>query len=355
MSTFPCEHSFAQIDADALRYNFRTVAASGGRTVAVVKANAYGHGTRIVVPALAAEGCDFFAVATLREALHVRSLSPRADILILGYTPPEAAPLLAKEHLTQAVFSPSYAASLSAAASSPVFVHLKIDCGMHRLGIAPTDTASIADVLHSPHLRCCGIFAHLPSVASDPLQTQRSVAAFSALVRTLPRLFAHLAASAALALEGARFDGVRPGLALYGLSSTLPSLRPVMRVFTPIVQIHALPAGEPVGYDGSFCTLRPSRIGVLPIGYADGLPCRAVGHHVLLGSGESAPVIGRVCMDQCMVDLTGTSAKEGDTVCVISDFSNFAAHCGTTVYEALVRLSTRVERRQKGARDDRVS
>lgn len=355
MPTSPCARAYALIDTDALRHNFRAVAASGGRTVAVVKANAYGHGAHVVVPALAAEGCDFFAVATLDEALQVRALSPRADVLILGYTPPCAAPLLARERLTQTVFSAAYAAALSTAATAPVFVHLKIDCGMHRLGIAPTDTAEIASVLHASRLRLCGVFAHLPSVVCDPAQTKRSLAAFSALLPTLPRVFTHVAASAALSLEGARFDGVRPGLALYGLADTLPSLRPAMRVYAPIVQIHALQAGEPVGYDGAFLTERPSRIGVLPMGYADGLPRAAVGHQVLLDGGERAPIVGRICMDQCMIDLTETTAKEGETVCVIPDFVPFAAHCGTIVYETLACLSARVERRQKGARDDRIS
>ncbi len=350
-----CERAFAQIDTDALAHNFRAIATLGGRTVAVVKANAYGHGAHIVVPALAASGCDFFAVATLDEALQVRALSPRADILILGYTPPREAPLLAREHLTQTVFSASYAAALSGAADTPVLAHLKIDCGMHRLGLSPTDSAGIASVLHAPKLHLCGIFTHLPSVTCDPAHTQRALAAFSALTRTLPHTFAHAAASAALSLDGARFDGTRPGLALYGLADTLPSLRPAMRVYAPIVQIHALPAGEPVGYDGAFCTTRPSRIGVLPIGYADGLPRAASGHRVLLKSGETAPLVGHICMDQCMVDLTQTSAKEGDTVCVIPDFAAFATHCGTIVYETLACLSTRVGRRQKGECHDRIS
>ncbi len=353
MPTSFCQRAYAQVDSIALTHNFRAISSLGGRTIAVVKANAYGHGFDIVIPALTAAGCDFFAVATLDEALHVRALSPLADILILGYTPPRAAPLLAKSHLTQTVFSAPYATALSEAASTPVAAHLKIDCGMHRLGISPSNTAEIASVLQTSNLCVCGVFTHLPSVTCDPIGTQQSLASFSALTCALPRMFAHVAASAALSLDGARFDGTRPGLALYGLSDTLPSLRPALRIYAPIVQIHALDAGEPVGYDGAFCTKRFSRIGVLPIGYADGLPRTASGYCVQLKSGESAPLVGRICMDQCLVDVTGTNAKEGDTVCVIPDFATFSTHCGTIIYESLVRLSARVERREKDALDDR--
>lgn len=350
-----CERAVAVIDTAALQHNFRTVSALGGRTIAVIKANAYGHGTQIALSAFEAAGCDFYAVATLDEALHVRALTPRADILILGYTPPKAAPLLARAHLTQTVFSAQYAAALSKAATTPIPAHLKIDCGMHRLGLDPTDTVGIASVLHAPRLHVCGIFTHFPSASCDPVGTRRSLDAFTALTHRLPPLFTHAAASAALPLTDARFDGVRPGLALYGLSCAIPSLRPAMRVYAPIIQLRDLPANTPVGYDGAFCTKRPSRIGVLPIGYADGLPRSACGYLTRLESGERAPLVGRICMDQCMVDLTGTDAKEGDTVCVISDFSAFAAHCGTIVYESLACLSTRLGRRQKGASNDCVS
>lgn len=347
--------AFATLDEAALTHNFRTVSALGGRTIAVVKANAYGHDLSLTVSTLASAGCDFFAVATLDEALGVRAIAPRADVLILGYTPPSLAPLLARKRFIQTAFSAPFASALSAAADAPVRVHVKLDCGMHRLGISPCDTDAISHVLQLPRLRVCGVFTHLPAVKSDPQGTAAALAAFAARVRTLPRLFVHAAASAALPLAAARFDGVRPGLALYGLSDALPSLRPALRVFAPVIQCHALPAGTPVGYDGAFCTARQSRIGVLPIGYADGIPRTASGYHVLCHNGDTAPIVGRVCMDQCMIDLTDTSIKEGDTVCVIPDFTSFAAHCGTIVYETLVGLSRRVERRQKGKENDCIS
>lgn len=340
--------AIAEVNTAALAHNFRTISALGGRTIAVVKANAYGHGARIVIPALVAAGCDFFAVASIKEALEARMLAPYADVLILGYTPPVFAPLLAQENLIQTVFSARFAQELSDAARAPVRAHLKIEGGMHRLGIDPTDTQSIRDVWRAPNLRVCGAFTHLPRVATDEAGTRVALEKFSALLHTMPPLFAHAAASCALALEGARFDGVRPGLALYGLSNTLPSLRPALRVFAPVVQIHELRAGTLVGYGDAFRTSRASRIGVLPMGYADGLPRNAQGYTAILANGMHAPIVGHVCMDQCMVDLTDTTAKEGDTVCIIPDFNALAAHSGSIVYETLVGISPRVERRERG-------
>ena len=349
---FPVSRALAQINTSALVHNLRTVSTMcAGRTIAVVKANAYGHGIDLVVPALTRAGCDFFAVATPEEALAVRSLSPGADILILGYTPPRLAPLLAKERLTQSVFSAPYALALCAAASTPVSIHLKINSGMCRLGFDIEDATGLGVALHAPKLTVRGLFTHLPSVTTSPAATAASIAKFSALRQSLPSLFAHVAATGALTIPEARFDGVRPGLALYGYSGKdqLP-LRPAMRVLAPIIQIRSVDVGTPVGYDGAFVTKRPSRIGVLPLGYADGL-CRALeGLRVRLCAGKGtgfAPIVGHICMDHCMIDLTDTDAKEGDTVCVISNFKDVAARRGSIVYEALTSLSPRLERQQR--------
>lgn len=343
----------AEIDTAALAENYRTVSARYGKTIAVVKADAYGHGISLTVPALLCAGCTHFAVATLEEALRVRACAPRAKILILGYTPVSAAALLVKERLTQAVFSAEYARALSVAAPSPLSVHVKLDVGMCRLGLDPADSAALQFVLQAENLAVCGIFAHLPSVVSSPDTTREAIALFSRLTAPLPHLLRHLAATAALPLEEARFDAVRAGLALYGYTPHGdPSLRPAMRVLSPIVQLRRVKRGTPVGYDGTFVATRDSRIGVLPIGYADGLPRDARGLLVAKTHEDRrflAPFAGLVCMDQCMIDLTDVPAKEGDTVCVISDFGAFAARRGGTPYESLTAISSRVARRQKGA------
>ena len=353
----------AVVDTAALTRNFQLLRAHAHRSghprmIAVVKANAYGHGMGLVVPALLAVGCDFFAVATLEEALHARLLAPRADILILGYTPPRCAPLLAQARLTQAVFSADYAAELSACAQTrPVAVHIKADCGMHRLGFAPDDTERIAAVAALPGLRATGLFTHFPAADTDLAATRYAFSRFLQCKRDLTArglsLFCHAAATAALlSLPESLLDGVRPGLGLYGASAvptTLP-LCPVLRLQAPVVQIRDLPAGTPVGYGGAFVTQRPTKLGVCPLGYGDGLPRAAEGLSVTAVHKKttfSVPVVGHICMDYTMVDLTDTPLAVGDTVIFFDDPRPMAAHVGTIPYEILTAVSPRVERVRK--------
>lgn len=353
-----CGRALATVDTAAIGRNFRLLRAHcHGRTVAVVKANAYGHGVRLVVPALLANGCDFFAVATLPEALEVRRLAPRADILILGYTPPQEAGLLLRHRLTQTVFSPDYAAALSLAATGygSLRVHLKIDGGMCRLGFSSTARGDLAAVLSFANLRPCGLYTHFPSVGCDPVATRAALRDFRALGATLPHLFAHAAASAAaLTLPDAVLDGIRPGLALYGyapVKSTLP-LTPALALSAPLVQIRAVPRGTPVGYDGIYRPLRDTRIGVLPIGYADGLSRRLSGLPVTLchgGARYPVRLVGHICMDQAMVDLGDAPACVGDRVLLFDDVRHAAAWAHTIPYELLSTLSARVDRRAEDA------
>ncbi len=347
----------AEIDTAAIGRNFRLICAHcPGRTVAVVKANAYGHGVGEVLPVLLASGCDFFAVATLNEALAVRAKAPRADILVLGYTPPDKAGALIAHRLTQTVFSPEYAAALSAGARGlgQVRVHLKIDGGMCRLGFSPEAHAEISAVLGLENLAPCGLFTHFPAVGCDPAATRAALRKFCTLRAGLPHLFAHAAASAAaLTLPDAVFDGVRVGLALYGYApvpTALP-LTPALSLWAGLVQIRAVRAGTPVGYDGAYRCVRDTRIGVLPVGYADGLARALSGmpatlHH----AGNTYPVrlVGHVCMDQVMVELGDAPAEVGDRVCLFYDARVPAARAGGIVYEVLCALSPRVERRVKG-------
>ncbi len=349
--------ALAEIDTAAIAQNYRLLCRRcPGRTIAVVKANAYGHGLPLVVPTLLAEGCDFFAVATLPEALAVRALAPDADVLILGYTPPEYASVLCENHLTQTVFSREYADALSAACpQGGLRVHLKADGGMCRLGFAPGDVDGVSAVLSLPNLDVCGLFTHLGACRADPGGTRAAIAAFCALRKALPRpLFAHAAATAAaLSLPEAHFDGVRVGLALYGYtpSPTALALRPALRLFAQLVQVRRVSAGTSVGYDGAYRCPHDTAIGVLPVGYADGVFRSLEGMHVtLLHAGErfSVPIVGHVCMDQLMVDLGGTPAAVGDRVCLFSDARVPAAHASSVVYEILAALSPRVERRPVG-------
>lgn len=359
MSYVPFSHprAVAEIDKNALLHNFRTISRACGKTVAVVKAQGYGHGLSHAVPPLLAAGCEFFAVASTQEALEVRKLAPFADILLLGYAPMGEIPALARAGITLCAFSLSYAEALSLAAGEAggrVSVHLKIDVGMCRLGFSPEDEEKILRVLSLPHLHVCGIFTHFPKADTDREGTRLALSRFNALRERLPvPLFAHAAASAAaLTLPEARLDAVRAGIALYGYPpvETALALRPAMRVLAPVVELRRVAAGTPVGYGGDFLCSRESVIGTVPLGYADGFFRTLTGYRLAVlceNRAYSAPVVGRVCMDYLMLDLTDVPVKQGQTVCVFGDFIAAARHAGTIPYELLTAISTRVERVEK--------
>ena len=362
-SCFPPYRGFAALDINALVRNFCLLreraqkANKSARVIAVVKANAYGHGAALVIPALARAGCDFFAVATPDEALEARRLCGDADILVLGYTPPNRAPALAEASITQTVFSVIYGAALSSvmsAAKERLKIHLKIDGGMCRQGFSPFDETGLLQTLRRRGLLTTGLYTHFPCADSDPVATKQALDAFCACRDRLKDagfpLFSHAAASAAaLTLQDGTLDAIRPGIALYGISpvpTDLP-LSPVLSLHAPIVQIHEVGANTPIGYGGDFVTQKPSRIGVLPIGYADGFPRRLSGLSVSLSHKSEmfpAAVVGRVCMDQVMIDLTDTPAAVGDTVCLWRDAVEIAERLSTIPYEVLSALSPRISR-----------
>ncbi|MBR6728328.1 MAG: alanine racemase [Clostridia bacterium] len=361
---FPSQRAFARINTAAIDHNFRLMQTLARRqnpaaeVIAVVKANAYGHGVGAVLPPLLAAGCTRFAVATLQEALEVRQLAPESEVLILGYTPPTKLPEMAKKHLTQTVFSPEYARALARvaeAAGCRLSVHIKLNGGLCRAGLEP-DPDPILRLLRQigRPLSVTGLLTHFPSADLDPAGTRAALGRFLQCKKALNRAgffpFCHAAASAAaLTLPEAVLDAIRPGLALYGLSpvDTPLDLRPALSLYAPVVQLRSLSAGTAVGYGGDFVTARPSRIGTLPIGYADGVSRRLSGFSVTLLHGKarfSVPIVGRISMDQLTLDLTDTPAAIGDTVCLWQSANAPAAHCGTIPYEILTALSPRVRR-----------
>lgn len=358
----PPRRAFATVCASALSSNFSLIHGCArktnphARTISVVKANAYGHGLAAALPAFLAAGCDFFAVATPDEAFSVRELAPRADILVLGYTPPALAPALAAGGIMQTVFSLEYARALGAAcraAGCVLPVHLKVDGGMCRLGFSPENVAELRRAMQVSGLLPHGIYTHFPVADSDPSATRSALDRFLSCRAALTRdncLFTHAAASAAaLTLPEAVLDGVRVGLALYGIPPVKTSLPlvPALSLLAPVVQLRRVAAGTPVGYGGSYVTTAPALIGTLPMGYADGFPRLSCGVEVTLchGCGRfPVRVVGRVCMDQMMVDLTGTPAAVGDTVCLFENAAVAAKRHAAIPYEVLTALSDRVER-----------
>jgi len=393
-SSLPCSKgkTVAEIDTDALRFNYRLLVShlsSSCRPLAVVKADAYGHGLPICIPALLEEGCDFFVVATLEEAVAAREIcdakNARADILILGYTALESVALLSKYGLIQTVLNETYGTALADAAERlgvRLRVHVAVDTGMHRVGFGACDRETVAQSCHAIARLCQnaslsveGMFSHYARADEDVPDaerfTEKQTARFRDLTEALrqaghPIPFLHICNSAgSLKKADAHMNGARLGIALYGIpiddGMGLP-LRPVMRLRTSVVHVAPLPVGEPLGYGGTFVAETPRKIATLPVGYADGWlrDYRGICVTLLTSTGRfSCPIVGRVCMDQCMIDVTDTDAEMGDTVILFGEdggsASAIAAHAGTIPYEVLTSVSSRVLREERTDADARQS
>ena len=378
---------WAEIDLDALRANYRTLAAAikasspDCRPMCVVKADAYGHGIDFCVEALLGEGCDFFAVSSIDEALAVRqvcrSANSDADILILGYTPAEEAVTLSRCSIIQTVFSLDYARALSrrlSKAGKALRVHIKFDTGMNRIGF-PAHSADetersaheIAEVAALPGIIAEGAFTHFARADEEngELRTKEQADRYFELLARANELGANLKvrhicnSAATLRFPEYHLDLCRLGILLYGAEPSdmfdFP-VRPVLRLCAQISQIHTLRAGEALSYGGIFTAPRDMRIATIPIGYADGFIRAYSGATAVIYSRDGklsgkAKIIGRICMDQCMLDLTDTDAHEGDTVVLIGEdgqLDELASLAHTINYECLCLISARVPRVVKG-------
>ena len=368
----------AEIDLDALCRNYRYLCGFAGkaRPIAVVKADAYGHGAPECVRALLGEGCDFFAASCTNEAIAVREVcrkeGKRADILILGYTEPELAATLAENDLIQALLSKEYADRLEDYASRVgvrVRTHLALDTGMNRIGIPAHSPEEIAQAVEEiagmtvlKGIQIEGMFTHFARADEGDAgvePTERQASRFRAVKTGLEakdiRLFCHVCNTAATVTRANYgMDGVRFGISLYGAdpSEEVPlELSSVMKLKTVISHLHELLPGEGVSYGGKFSASDAREIATLPIGYADGLLRAYTGAEVTVHTAKGdkkAPIVGRICMDQCMLDVTGLGAKPGDHVTLFGqtpeELHALAKRAGTIDYESLCLISSRVPR-----------
>lgn len=377
--------TWAEIDLGALRHNYRllydmvTSHSPRTRILAVVKAEAYGHGAPQCVRTLLQEGCDFFAVSCIDEAVAVRTVcdaeQKKADILILGYTHPSLAIQLSRFNIIQTLLSEDYAVRLQQAADAAnvmIRTHIAIDTGMNRIGFGAHSDAEIASTVAAITRVCSfenidveGMFTHY-SRADEPLDEGGEEATDLQAVRyrTVRDLldergihipFHHTCNSAASVRRAAdHFDGVRIGILLFGArpskSIELPLL-PVMKLKTVISHLHKLLPGEGVSYGGDYIAQNERLIATVPIGYADGFLRAYSGIFVTVhteNGPKSAPIVGRVCMDQCMLDVTETGAKIGDTVTLFGsdpkELYAYADRAHTVDYECLCLISSRVPR-----------
>jgi alanine racemase len=356
----------AEIDGRALADNFAElgrIAAPAG-VLPVVKSDAYGHGLALVGRALRDAGAERFAVATAAEGRDLRAAGVQGTIVVLGGVYRADVPEVVEARLAPVVWDVETARGLAAtarAAGRVVSLHVKVDTGMRRLGVACGDVPALLQALGEiDGVTVEGLLTHFCNAESvEGRETTRQLALFTDLVRALdaaklrPR-FVHAANSAAtITAPAAHFDLVRPGIALYGIHPdpalrARARLRPVMRFVSRIIAIRRIAAGDTVGYGATFTAKRPSVIATLPVGYADGYPRALSGKaHVAIRGGR-APLAGRVCMDQIMIDVTDVAgAAIGDEVELWGrdlPVEEVAALARTIPYELVTRVAVRVPR-----------
>ncbi len=364
--------TWAEIDLDSAAHNFHQVqAGTRAKICCVVKADAYGHGDVWLSRLYEQLGADYLAVATLEEALHLRRGGIRLPILVLGYADPACAPLLAENGITQTVFSYDYGMALAAAAEAAgvtVKVHLKLDTGMGRIGFlcrpeGAHELEQAAAVCRHPRLDAEGVFMHFAVADEGEAGKVFTEEQFAGFMQGIARLEAagitfrlrHCANSAAIFdYPATHLDMVRAGVALYGLQPSgrllhPPRLKPVMELCSVITHIKELAPGQSVSYGREFIADRPLRVATVPIGYADGFRRQNSRGYSLCVNGMAAPILGRVCMDQLMVDVTGVDCRVGDRVTVFGGEPPFTADAlarlnDTINYEIVCDVAKRVPR-----------
>ncbi len=373
------KRTWAEIDLDAIEENYRKIRAQlkpGTKICCVVKADAYGHGAERLSQEYEALGADWFAVSNLEEALQIRRAGATRPILILGYTPPCKAAELAYNGIAQAVIGPEFGEELSreaVKAGVTVHTHLQVDTGMSRVGFfyqdPLRDAGAIDEMEHAcrlPGLEAEGIFTHF--AAADEGEGGRGYTRrqFRALTEAISRLekrglhfkLRHCANSAAIFdFPETQLDMVRPGIILYGLMPSGSmihriSLSPALSLKSTVALVKTIPEGTCVSYGRLFRARRATEVATVPIGYADGYLRRLSGHACMLVRGKRAPIIGRVCMDQLMLDVTEIpGVRAGDTVTVIGRDGNesvsadeLAGLADTISYEIICGVAKRVPR-----------
>jgi alanine racemase len=389
----------ARVDLRAVQSNYRHLVEYLGddarpgegsappRVIAVVKANAYGHGAAHVARALEHAGADILACADIEEGAALRAAGVRAEILVFGALSVSDLDGLFDCRLTPTISTPGAARAVQAAAAKHnqrLRYHLKIDTGMNRLGFRFDNLRrTLPELLASDNLELDAVYTHF-ATADDPGSTlfdeqrvrfERALAEIAAIAcdarpavsggpaltpnlssGTLDRPYVHAANSAAM-LRDSRvwYHRVRPGLLLYGLvppplASTI-SIVPAITLSSRVVGVKGVRAGESVGYGATYVADGPRRIAIVPAGYADGLDLRLAGRGAVLIRGRRAPIVGSVCMDMLMADVTGLDASPGDDVVIIGaqgddriDVREMAAQIGTIPYEILCRIGSRIQR-----------
>ena len=362
---------WAEVDLSAIRQNVDAIRAHVGLRVDVmpiVKADAYGHGAVEVARAALSAGSEWLGVASAAEGAALRKTLTNGSICLLSPFEPEDAEEIVANRLTASISDLEGAKALSVAAQKQrtgARVHLKVDTGMGRQGALPEQADRIAAIVgRMPSIMITGLFTHFACADDDPEFTAHQLSVFEqvrqrvAATDTLVKPSHCAASSALLRYPQSRLDLVRPGLLIYGIEPpvpkevSIPPLRPALSLKARVVQVRTLPAGHGVSYGRTHILTRPSRLAVLPVGYGDGYP-RALGNvgRVLI-NGASAPIVGRVCMDLTLVDVTdipgvnvGTEAvligRQGSEKIRVEEIARLIQ---TTEHDVTTRLTPRVPR-----------
>ncbi len=347
----------AEVDLNAIRHNYRLAKAQSpqSKAVAVVKANAYGHGAVRVAQALAAEA-DAFGVACIEEALELRQAGISQPIWLLeGIFAADELALVEQHQLSMAVHCPEQLSWILAYDfSQPVDMWLKLDSGMHRLGFDPHSYRQAFQALQaSGKARVLGKMTHFARADElDHDYTRKQIERFMQVCEGLPGPVSLANSPGTLGWPAAHGDWLRPGLMLYGISPfevahpRADQLKPAMRLVSELIAVRELGVGEPVGYGGRFVTDKPMRIGVVALGYGDGYPRQAKDGTPVLVNGCLTRLVGRVSMDMLTVDLTDLNeAKVGDEVVLWGEqlrTNQVAPYCDTIPYELVTKLTRRV-------------
>ncbi|MGE5630397.1 MAG: alanine racemase [Caulobacteraceae bacterium] len=365
--------AWAEINLDALAHNMREVrrlAQGNALVTAVIKADGYGHGAKKIAQTLLDNGADRFAVAVLDEGAELRQAGFTVPILILGFTEPERAEEVIKYDLEQATYSWELAEALSKEAGRQnkiAKIHIKVDTGMGRIGLKPNSESVdlIKRISKLPNLIIEGIFTHFAVAdTKDKTYTKEQYDKFNWICKELEKEnveinIRHCGNSATIIdLPDMHMDMVRAGIILYGLAPSDEvmlnkiDLKPVMSLKVRITHVKDVELGQSVSYGRKFIASRKSRIASLPIGYADGYTRMLSGKAEALVQGKRVPVVGRICMDQCMIDITGMEdVKVGDEVVLFGEQNGAMIHVdelaeklGTINYEVVCMIGKRVPR-----------
>ena len=370
------KRTWAEVDFDKLAHNYhalRGLAPAGTKYLGLVKADAYGHGAVPVAKKLEELGADYLGVACLDEAIEVREAGVKTPILILGCTSSIYAAELVKYNITQACYDLEYAKELSAGAQKAggtITVHIQCDTGMTRLGfMCHEDTmeksaSEIIEAVKLPGLKAEGIFTHFSDSDGSEEYTMLQFGRFQDIIQRVRDLgyefeIRHCANSAATLLYPATYlDMIRPGIVQFGhfpdakMDHALCDLVPVLELKSRVATVRDVPANTPVSYGRTNTLTRPSRLAVIPVGYGDGF-CRGFSNKLtVLINGKKLPIVGRICLDMCMVDVTDApDVKEGDVAILYgSDGTNDqpveagAEIMNTISYELLCVLTKRIPR-----------